>query len=146
MKQFRLFWCNEDAVIGLPMRLTVSVIVGIVALALILSWIMNPCLFPGRLDVSVSPVVHTLSGGSSSMTVFLDVYVRDSDGHPVKGANIIVNGLGGVGQNFTNGRGYANVSLDVSIHSSSSEGYLDVKVKSGCFNDKILDNAVKVTR
>ena len=52
---------NKKAVLGLPMRLMVSIIIGTVALTTIISFISNPCLFPSKMVVSIEPMVSVIN-------------------------------------------------------------------------------------
>ncbi len=137
------FCIDERAVIGLPMRVTVSLIIGSVALAAILSYILNPCLFPSRMVVSVTPLVHTIT---EEATINTTISVTDSDGHPVNEATIRIKGLGGVGTNITNVSGKAVVSLTVSLEEGQYEGYLDITVKAACHESFVQEDMIKIIR
>src|SRR4030042_1912257 len=100
----RYFLENESAVLGLPMRLTVSLIIGTIALIAILSTILNPCLFPQRMMVSITPQVTTVQG-SDPENVSFTVFVNDIDGFPLTGASVIIKGLGGAGSGFSDKNG-----------------------------------------
>jgi hypothetical protein len=129
LKKRAYFIVNEHAVLGLPMRLTVSLVIGTVALIAILSYIMNPCLFPERLIVSVTPIVTTLPGSDPENVTF-SVYVNETDGHPLSGASVIIKGLGGAGSGFSNDNGKVQIQLQVQLESGVYEGYLDISVKA----------------
>jgi len=140
------FLYDENAVIGLPMRLTVSLVIGAAALSLILLFILNPCLFPGKLVVHVQPMVNVIPSGSDSADLSLTVFVNDSDYDPVSGANVIIVGLDGAGSNTTGPNGLAVVDITVSLQSGVYEGYLDVKVEAPCFERFSQEDMVKVVR
>jgi hypothetical protein len=130
-KKEQYFLKNESAVLGLPMRLTVSLIIGTIALIAILSMILNPCLFPHRMMVTISPEVTTLQGSSPENVSFI-VFVNDTDGFPLSGASVIVKGLGGAGSDVSDKNGKALVQLRVQLENGTYEGYLDISVKAPC--------------
>ncbi len=137
------FLTNDAAVLGLPMRVTVSLIIGTVALAAILSYILNPCLFPARVVVSVTPPVQTIT---EETPINVTVHVSDTGGHPVNDATILIKGLGGVGTSTTNVLGNAVVTLNVSLEEGRHEGYLDITVKAACHESFIQEDMIKVIR
>jgi hypothetical protein len=122
---------NEQAVLGLPMQLTVSLIIGTVALIAILSYILNPCIFPGRVIVTVSPMVSIISGEEPENVTFT-VYVNGTDGTPLSGASVIIKGLGGASAGFTDTSGKALLTLMVQLENNTFEGYLNVEAKVPC--------------
>lgn len=122
---------DEEAVIGLPMRLTVSIVIGSIVLLSILSLMFNPCLFPKPLLVSISPQLTTIQGLEPENISFL-VFVNDTEGIPISGAVVIIKGLGGAGMGFSDDRGSAVISLQVQLVQGTVEGYLDVSVKAPC--------------
>jgi hypothetical protein len=134
---------NEKAVLGLPMRLTVSLIIGTVALAAILSYILNPCLFPARMIVSVNPIVHTISGDDA---INMTVYVNETTGHPIKDAIVIIKGLGGAGTNMTDEHGKAIINITVKLQDGQYEGYLDISVKAACHEPFSQQDIIKIVR
>jgi len=97
-EQLTAFIKNENAVIGLPMRLTVSIVVGTVALIAILSFILNPCLFPSKMIVSVDSIVNEIPVGNVSADFNFTFSVIDREGHSIHNANVIIKGLGGIGR------------------------------------------------
>ena len=136
---------NEKAVLGLPMRLTVSLIIGTVALVAILSYVMNPCLFPDRMIVSVNPMVNIVSGNNST-DVNITIYVNEIDGYPIKNANVIIKGLTGVGANHTDENGKTIIQITVKLESGVNEGYLDVSVKAACHETFSQQDMIKILR
>jgi hypothetical protein len=134
---------NEKAVLGLPVRLTVSLIVGTVALVAILSYVMNPCLFPDRMIVSVNPMVNIVSGNNST-DVNITIYVNEIDGYPIKNANVIIKGLTGLGANHTDENGKTIIQITVKLESGVNEGYLDVSVKAACHETFSQQDMIKI--
>ena len=136
---------NEKAVLGLPMRLTVSLIIGTVALVAILSYVMNPCLFPDRMIVSVNPMVNIVSGNNSTDTN-ITIYVNETNGYPIKNANVIIKGLTGIGANHTDENGKTIIQITVKLESGVNEGYLDVSVKASCHETFSQQDMIKILR
>ena len=137
---------DDNAVLGLPMRLTVSIIIGTVALAAILAFMLNPCLFPGKLVVSVSPLVHEIPPDQNSTNLTLFVSVTGMDGHPLSGATVRITGLGGTGSGVSDQTGKTTVPLTVTLGEGSDEGYLDVVVKAACRTSFSQLDMIKVVR
>ena len=136
---------NEKAVLGLPMRLTVSLIIGTVALVAILSYVMNPCLFPDRMIVSVNPMVNIVSGNNST-DVNITIYVNETNGYPIKNANVIIKGLTGIDANHTDENGKTIIQITVKLESGVNEGYLDVSVKAACHETFSQQDMIKILR
>jgi len=139
------FTKNEKAVLGLPMRLTVSLIIGTVALVAILSYVMNPCLFPDRMIVSVNPMVNIVSGNNST-DVNITIYVNETNGYPIKNANVIIKGLTGIGANHTDENGKTIIQITVKLENGVNEGYLDVSVKAACHETFSQQDMIKILR
>ena len=140
-----IFIKNEKAVLGLPMRLTVSLIIGTVALVAILSYVVNPCLFPDRMIVSVNPMVNIVSGNNSTDTN-ITIYVNETNGYPIKNANVIIKGLTGIGANHTDENGKTIIQITVKLESGVNEGYLDVSVKASCHETFSQQDMIKILR
>ena len=144
-KKRAYFIVNEHAVLGLPMRLTVSLVIGTVALIAILSYITNPCLFPERMIVSVTPIV-TILQGSEPENVTFTVYVNETDGHPLSGASVIIKGLGGAGSGFSDDDGNVLIKIKIQLESGVYEGYLDISVKAACHEPIEHQDMIKVVK
>ena len=136
---------NEKAVLGLPMRLTVSLIIGTVALVAILSYVMNPCLFPDRMIVSVNPMVNIVSGNNST-EINITIYVNETNGYPIKNANVIIKGLTGIGANHTDENGKTIIQITAKLENGVNEGYLDVSVKAACHETFSQQDMIKILR
>ncbi len=144
-KKKRRFVSNEHAVLGLPMRLTVSLIIGTIVLISVLSFLFNPCLIPQRIVVTVTPMITILPGESPENISFI-VQVNDTNSHPLQGASIIIKGLGGAGSGFTDKDGKAVIQLQVSLDEGLYEGYLDIAVKATCHIPYVHQEIVKIVK
>jgi len=138
-----VFIKNKKAVIGLPMRLTVSIIIGMVALVAIISYITNPCLFPDRMIVTVSPMVNIVPGDQPA-NLNITIYVSEINEHPIKNANVIIKGLTGIGANLTDENGKTTIRITTKLESGMNEGYLDVTVKAPCHETFSQQDMIKI--
>jgi len=144
-EQLQQFKKNKNAVIDLPMKLTVSIIIGTVALIAILSYIMNPCMFPSQMVVSVNPILNTIPGNQPSELDII-VFVNDTDGYAIKDAIVLIKGLGGIGSNYTDENGETTINITVELAQSANEGYLDISVKAACHEKYIQDELIKIVK
>lgn len=144
-KKKKGFFIDEHAMLGLPMRLTVSLVIGTIVLVSILSVLLNPCFFPQPMVVTVTPMITVLSGDDLENISFI-VFVNDTKAHPLMGASVIIKGLGGAGSGFSNKDGKAVIQLQVSLEQGLYEGYLDISVKATCHNPYEQQGIVKVVK
>jgi len=144
-RNIKNFFNNENAVLGLPLRLTVSLIIGGVVLLTILSFILNPCLFPHRMLVSVTPLLTSVHSSDPENVTFI-VSVNDTDGHPLSGASVIIEGLGGAGSGFSDTYGKTVVQIQVQLEDGVYEGYLDIAVKAACQEPFEHQDIIKVVK
>jgi len=144
-KKFKNFIDNNDAVLGMPMRLTVSLIIGAAAIFAILTFLINPCLFPSKMIVSVNQMVNVIDVGNSK-DFNIDVNVTDMDGRPIIGALVIIKGMGDVGSDKTNVNGKITIPITATLQSGQNENYLDIIVKCGCFETFTQNSMIKVVR
>jgi hypothetical protein len=127
------------------MRISVSLIIGTIALMAILSFILNPCLFPHRMIVSITPTITYLSGDNPQNVTFV-VFVNDTDGHPIDNATVVIKGLGGAGGGFSDKNGRVIIQIQVQLDDDIYEGYLDIYVKSVCHVSFEHQDMVKVVK
>ena len=144
-KNLQLFIKNDRAVFGMPMRLTVSIIIGIAAMIMIVAYILNPCLFPSKMVVSVDPLINVIDSGNSK-DFNITVHVTDIEGRPIIGALVIIKGLGDVASANTNTAGNVDISINTTLQSGQNEGYLDLSVKYSCFERFSQVSMIKVVR
>jgi hypothetical protein len=140
------FYSNESAVLGLPLRLTVSIVIGILALSFILAFILNPCLFPKTMIVSIDPLMYELPVGHTSSTCNFTVVVTETDGTPINHAEVIIKGLGGIGSEYTQQNGSSTIQLTVELKNGQYEGYLEVLVKAPCYTSFSQDDMIKIVK
>ncbi len=143
--RLRGFFQDEVAVIGLPLRLVVSLIIGVVALGAILGFLSTAGVVSQPLVVSVRPLVGSV-GGNASGTVSFQVSVADRLGHAQAAATVMIVGLGGAGVGRTDASGRVVVGLPVSLEPGVWEGYLDVRVSAVGHPRFVQAAMVKVVR
>ena len=137
---------NNYAVIGLPLRLTVSIVIGIIALSFILFYILNPCIFPAKMIVSIDPLINKIPLGFDEYEFEINITVKDRQGYPVKEANVLVKGLGDVFSNLTNENGITKIHIKPELQKGVYEGYLDIVVKAQCLETFSQNKIIKVVR
>ncbi len=128
---------SNKAVLGLPLRLVVGIIVGGVALSAVLYYLASPCIFPKELSVNWSPI-SIPNEEKTPITVIVRL-----NGKNVDGAIVIINGLGNISYNKTiNGK----ATLYFTPHMKGRyEGYLSLTVKgNGCYRRFYEEKAIKV--
>jgi len=124
------------------MRLIVALIIGGAALGTVVYYVHSHCWNPENLQVNWTPNVITVDDTTITVTV------KDEDGHPVKGANIVVTGLHTGDSSNTNDLGSVTLSLSgLSIPEYRNEAYLDIEATaSGCYKKYEQEDAIKVVR
>jgi len=142
----KLLTINKSAIMGLPLRLTVCLVIGSAALIVILSFILNPCLIPKKMTVDVNPMINIIPLGLDEKDFEITIRVYDKDGYNIKDANIIIKGLGDVGSNKTNYLGLAKINIKPHLNPGINEGYLDILVKAPCAETYSQNKLIKVLR
>lgn len=122
-----VFFVDNEAMLGLPMRLTVSVVIGAIVLISVLSMLFHPGIFPQRMVVAVTPIVTILTTDAPENVSFL-VHVSDGKSHSLMGASVIIKGLGSAGSGFSDEEGNVVIHLQVTLRPGVYEGYLDISV------------------
>lgn len=136
---------NDEAVLDLPLRLTVSIVIGMIALVAILSYICNPCLVPQKMVVAVTPHIVHLSGNDPE-NISVSISVNDTNHHPISGAAVILKGLGGASSGYTDENGGVILIIQVHLESGLSEGYLDVVIQVVCHDSFDQKDMIKVVK
>jgi len=136
---------NKEAVVGLPMRLMVSIIIGTIALAFIISYVTNPFLFPQDMKVSINPFVHIVDSENPT-EINIKFNVNDSDNKPIEKAEIIIKGVNTISNNYTDQNGVSTFNIIISMDENLIEDYLDVKVKKPGFNTYSKNDLIKIVK
>jgi hypothetical protein len=144
--KYKTLYKNNFAVIGLPLRLITSLIIGFAALSFILFFILNPCLFPGKIIVNIEPMLHIIPPGFNEYNFSIDVEVTDVDGYAIKNASIMIKGLGDAVSVTSDSNGKASLEIKPRLEQGVFEGYLDVVVRAGCKKGFSEEKMIKIVR
>ena len=147
---------DEDGVEGLPVRLIVVLVVGVIALSAMVAAVNS--FKPQRTLTAAVTEVSSKAGnllqvsnsgeGTVSKTWTCYVNVSDDKGDPVSGASVIVHGLGGAGSGVSNTKGVAYISKtnDIRLNPNQNSGYLTLEVNAPGFYQYKNENALAVVR
>ena len=129
---------DRNGVLGLPLRMVVSIIVGGVALSTVLYFLSSSCIMPKELEVTWKPIVIS---NEKKNEITVSVF---ADGKAVRGAEVIIHGLGNASYGKTGKNG--NVTLYFTPHmKGKNEGYVDIRVTAqGCYKSFEEEDAIKV--
>jgi len=129
---------NSEGVIGLPLKMVVSIVIGGVALSAVLYFLSSQCIYPRELDVQWDPLVI-----ENEKTSEIQVEVK-SDGKAIERANIVIIGLGNASSGKTDENGQATLYFTPHMK-GRSEGYVSIRVTAGrCYKTFVEKNAIKV--
>jgi hypothetical protein len=156
MKGDKSFWKNDDAVEGLPVRLIVVLVVGVIALAAMVAALNG---FKPQKTLTAS--VYEVGGKDGNMLMIpkagfgpvehnwtCRVKVVDANGDAIEGASVIVHGLSGAGSDVTDRYGVAYLSKtnNVNLNSNQNSGYMTLEVSAPGYNTLRNENAIAVVR
>ncbi|AGF97432.1 Ig-like domain-containing protein [Methanosarcina mazei] len=155
----QLFRHNEKAM-ELPINIVVMLVVAMVALATLISIIPTPTKEMSVFVESTGPAPGDLQTGNSIIvssttaqnpfTVSSEVRVTDKDGNPVRNANVILKGLGGVASNTTDINGVTVLTTPpgalVRLDPNQNEGTMDLKIIADGFYDYEKKDAVMIVK
>ena len=143
----RSFRQNEKGM-ELPINIVVMLVVGMVALAALLSIIPES---KKNLEVEISTVndkdgVTAIIDHGKGTDILVDLEVYDNDNNPVHGANVIISGGGGQGSEKTDKDGKTTVEVkDVMIRFNQDSLDLKLIVKANGFYDYKDESAILIT-
>ena len=147
---------DDRGVEGLPVRLIVVLVVGVIALAAMVA-AMNGFKPQKTLTATITEV-NSMQGnllraqspdeGSVNKTWSCTVMVADDKGNPVSGASVIIHGLGGAGSDVTNDEGKAFVknTNSIELNPNQDSGYLTMEVSAPGYYTYKNENALAVIR
>ncbi len=158
MKGLQLFR-NDEKAMELPINIVVMLVVGMVALATLISIIPTPTKEMSVFVEETSGAGNIQPGNSIivSSTVAEDAFavsatikVTDSDGNPVRGANAVLRGLGGAASNTTDINGFTVLTTTgdalVQLDPNQNEGTMDLKILADGFYDYERKDAVMIIK
>ena len=139
---------DERGSVGLPIRMVVLTIIGLIGFAAIVTSISNAPVAPRPVYAVTNINTFALPGGSGD-TPSLLITVFDNDGNSISNANVVVWGpsrsaaAGGV----TDHSGEVVIQIDnISLPMGKQEGYLSVKVMASGYLDYPDAYFVKVVK
>jgi hypothetical protein len=156
MKDKRSLLNNDEAVEGLPVRLIVVLVVGVIALAAMVAAVNG---FKPQKSMSAS--IYEVGGKDGNLLMVTKagsgpvehnwtcrVKVVDINGDPIEGASVIVHGLSGAGSDVTDRYGIAYLSKtnNVNLNSNQNSGYMTLEVSAPGYNTFKNENAIAVVR
>lgn len=159
MKEFKPIRIDERAM-ELPINIVVMLVVGIVALATLISIVPTPtkemsvfvegaALKGGALQEGNSIVINA-NTAANPFGVTVMVKATDKDGNPVRNANVILKGLGGAASNTTDINGMSVLTTEdsspVRLDPNQNEGTLDLKVLADGFYDYEKKDAIMIVK
>jgi hypothetical protein len=131
---------------GLPIKMVVLTIVGMVGLAAILSVISNSesaMLKPMHANINSGSLI-ILSASPDIIELPVEV-INSKDGTPVVKASAALSGMSAVAINITDSRGDTMLKFNKSdLELKVQEGYLKLNVRAGGFREYENEFAVKV--
>lgn len=156
MKGERRLIEDDEAVEGLPVRLIVVLVVGVIALAAMVAAVNG---FKPQKMMSASVIevggkdgnlliVPKVGYGPIEHNWICRVLVIDADGNPITGASVIVHGMSGAGGGVTDkdGEAYLTKTNDVLLNANQNSGYMTLEVSAPGYNNYKNENALAVVR
>lgn len=159
----KIFFSNErGSVEGLPVLLIVMLVIGIVALAAMIT-AMGQFKPPRVLTATVEKangidgnlIAIDAGGGNrkaANITGDTKIKVIDANGKPVDGASVTISGLGAAASGKTSSYGtviFSDASEWIQVpvlEENQNEGYLKLEVTANGFIDYVNEKAIKVVR
>jgi len=138
---------DETAAMGLPIRMVVLTIVGMVGLAAMIIFIGDVSLVPKTMHADITDIDNSTTSSMlhvNNGTKNVTIRVTDIDGGPVVGATVVFYGLHTSASGMTDSNGNALVNIDTDSFSVPGEGYLKMSAKASGFVDYNNDFALKV--
>ncbi len=159
MGKFRLIRHDEKAM-ELPINIVVMLVVGMVALATLISIMPTPtkemsvfvestALEGSNLEKGNSIIVDSQTA-ENPFAITVVVKATDKDGNPVRNANVILRGLGGAASNTTGADGTTFLTTAenarVRLDPNQNEGAMDLKILADGFYDYEKKDAVMIIK
>ena len=159
MKRFRFIRHDEKAM-ELPINIVVMLVVGMDALATLISIMPTPTkdmsvfvestAFNGGNSVKGNSIIVSASTAENPFAITAVVKITDSDGNPVRNANVILRGLGGAASNTTDANGVTFLTTPenarVKLDPNQNEGTMDLKIVADGFYDYEKKDAVMIIK
>jgi len=138
----RFFLKNRQAVIDMPLRLTVTIVIGTLVLIAILTYMNNTTLIAEEIIVEIDTYSVEYQDNNS-----FQITVTDTQHQPLCDCLVIIKGLGQITSNRTDTSGLTTLKVSCSLNATQQQGYLDVIVKPpDGYRDYQQDEFIKVYR
>ncbi|NPE30749.1 carboxypeptidase regulatory-like domain-containing protein [Methanococcoides sp. SA1] len=150
---------NDERAIELPINIVVMLVVGMVALAALIAIIPPPT---KNMSVNIDEAGiqgNSLSAGNTiivdavtarnPLTVMVKITATDPDGNPVRNANAVLRGLGGVATNTTDINGetlLATTTAQLQMGANQNEGTMDLTITANGFYDYEKKDSVMIIK
>ncbi len=141
-KPHRTLSKNCKAVIDMPLRLTVTIIIGTITLLAILGYMANVSVLPEEIIVEVDAYTAQMTSNNS-----FQITVTDTKGNPLPESLVIIKGLEQLSSNTTDAAGTTNIAVSCSLNTTQSQGYLDIVVRPpDGYKDYSQEKMIKIYR
>ncbi len=150
---------QNDSAIELPINIVVMLVVGMVALAALIAIIPPPTKnmsvnidesgINGSTLKSGNTIIVSANVAKNPLTLEVKITASDPDGNPVRNANVVLRGLGGVATATTDSDGTATLITDdakVKLGANQNEGTMDLKITANGFYDYDKMDAVMIVK
>lgn len=133
--------------LGLPIKMVVLTIVGMVGLAAMLGIIYSSeSAMPKPMHANVKSNNLIILSDTPNITIPIEV-INSKDGTPVEKASVVLFGLNATAINITNSTGETILTFNkTDFDMDASEGYLELNVKATGFLDYKNEYAVKIVK
>lgn len=158
MKNMRKMLNDEKGVEGLPVRLIVVLVVGVIALAAIVAMLgtVKPqkSMTATVMTIQSNPgntLTITATGAEEKKIASYNCIVRvtdTKDGGPVSGASVVIYGLGSAASGTTGSDGNATISSTsgATLNENQNSGYLTLEANTAGYSNFKNENAIVVVR
>ena len=150
---------KNDSAIELPINIVVMLVVGMVALAALIAIIPPPT---KNMSVNIdesgidgdtlkpgNTVIVDAATAVDPLVLEVKITATDPDGNPVRDANVVLRGLGGVATSTTDIDGAAVLVTDdaqVKLGANQNEGTMDLTITANGFYDYEKTDAVMIVK
>ena len=133
---------NCKAVIDMPLRLTVTIIIGTITLLAILGYMTNLSVLSEEIIVEIDTYTAQITSNNSFL-----VTVTDTNGNSLPGSLVIIKGLEQLSSNTTDNTGTTTIEVCCVLNATQSQGYLDIIVRPpDGYNDYFQEKIIKIYR
>ncbi|MDA0524544.1 carboxypeptidase regulatory-like domain-containing protein [Methanococcoides alaskense] len=139
---------NEQAAIGLPIRMVVLTIIGMIGFAVIVSAVMSTPTAPRPMYATADAYSISLTNGTGD-SGYLNITISDFEGKSIGNSNVVIRDPSGTVADgaITDGFGNARMKLtNMSMPDGKQEDHISIKVMSDGYIDHHNEYFIKVIR